>query len=234
MSDSQNYQGQTVKISSLVAGLLIIAFGIAGTLLSYYVIFRLNKSTEEIKEPPISNTALEQVVIEPSEPTDFERFKTLVGSGKLIEIDNMPIRSPNFSKTDTEENNRIAKEFLTSEYRRIVTPTDIRSGYLYIKAKAGNGGLTNKESIYVYLNSGANGGHLMKSKSLISDPSLKGEYLYKLDSIPLTTIPYSDDNPYQTSNWIALLNSQATNYFGGFVSTVRGGLIEKVIFAFEQ
>jgi len=222
-----------MKISSLLAGILIIAFGIAGTLLSYYVIYKVNQSSEEVKEPPISNAALEQVNIQPAEPSEYQKFKKLFASGHVIEVENMPIRSPNFSKTNTEVNNRIAKEFLTSEFRKIITPTNIESGYFYIKVSAGEGQLTNKESVYVYLNSGTYGGHLMKSKSLISDPNLKGEYLYKLDSIPLTTIPYSDDNPYKSVDWILILNSQNTNYFGGFVSTVREGVIEKAIFAFE-
>ena len=143
--------------------------------------------------------------------------------------------SPKFSVSSVEENNRVAREFLTTQYRIVRKSEEKKfvNGYLFIQVSAGDGMLSNKESVYVYLKDGTHGGHLMKSKSLISDPKLVGQYLYKLDAIPLTTIPYSDDNPYVEKNWLTLLNSQGSNYFGGFVSTVRGGKIEKVIFALE-
>ncbi len=226
---------QGTSINSFLAGILVIVFALGGSLLSFYIIHRLNKLEQEIKEPPISSTALEQVVVNPLEPTDFQKYQELIKSGNFVELPNMPMYSPKFSVSSVEENNRIANQFLTNEFRKVALPVGrkIIEGYLFLKVSAGDGMLSNKESVYVYLKDGTHGGHLMKSKSLISDPKLTGQYLYKLNAMPLTTIPYSDDNPYIEKNWLSLLNAQNYNYFGGFVSTVRGGKIEKVVFAFE-
>jgi hypothetical protein len=95
--------------------------------------------------------------------------------------------------------------------------------------------LAEKESVYIYLHSPANGGHLFKPKSLIAEQSSGGEseYLFSLAEIPVTTLPYGNENTFTSKKWLQVLQNKGVYYLGAFVSANRYAAIREIGFAFN-
>jgi hypothetical protein len=227
------------KMGTFFGYLLFIVIGLVATLLGAKVASRISQPPEISTAPNISDEALDNVDLTPEAPApnDLETFNSLVASGQSITVVSLPFESPAFVADSLEVNSRLALEYLydKTKYSRISQIVGAKKAYLYIKVSAGkNDPLKDKESIYVVLNEGKNGGHLVKTKSLLLDPERPNEYLFDLSAMPLTHIPYSDSNEFKTIDWLDILSKNKDSYFSGFVSTTRSGRIEKVIIAYEK
>lgn len=217
-------------------GYFLIGLVALGSYVGSYLFIKNQSPSEYTTEVPLDEAALSGITIGPSPSVedDFAKYKRYLAQKDYLLVNEKQIVSPPFSSKDEKFNATLANEFLQKEFFRISGGKEWetrKNVYLYLRVSAGNDGpLRENESIYIVLNEGSWGGHLLKSKSLLSDP-LRQEFLYKISALPLTTRPYSDANAFQEKNWQNVIAQNINNYFGGFVSTTRGGQIEEVIIA---
>lgn len=166
--------------------------------------------------------------------TDRDKFELMKKENPENIISIWPFYT-NFTLTDSEENKKRIQKYL-SYAKYIIKKWKISDGYLYVKANANWWMLSSKESLYVILTRPNLGGHLMKNKSLIINTSDKEyiELLYKLNDIPLTKLPYNDNNDYASINWLKALNeNQYNDSLWWFLSTNRKGQIEEITIVYK-
>jgi hypothetical protein len=169
--------------------------------------------------------------------SEFDNYIEIKDKGKYVKVNSERIVSPQFTAHDQDANNKIALEFLEANSYTLSSTGNIEKGYLYLKAGVGTeddiGTVASNESVFVYL--GSDGGHLFSPKSLINIPSDDGysQYLFKLEDIIITTIPYSNKNKSSDIDWLSQLDNASDYYLGGFVSSNRFGVIEEISIAYE-
>jgi len=127
--------------------------------------------------------------------------------------------------------NVVTKDFIINKSVKISTSGKFKDIYIFVEAATGNPlrNINQYESIYFYVDSGKNGGHLLRNKSL-SMPAGNGAYtslLYK-DVIPLIQLPYDESKPPKSLDLKSIMNITGVHFVGGFVSTLSYGELRKI------
>ncbi len=218
---------------------VVAIFSIIVVLLTLRYIGKIRLGTDETPpDPPkidgieITKEELEQQTLSP----EMKDFQNLQKNGHTVVLNKENIVTPKFVIGDQEGSNQTAKDFLLQNSLRLEAKGNIERGYLHIRVAAGYppASLSKKESVYLYLDSGDLGGHLYKPASFITEPNAAGEteYLFKLENISFTTLPYSDGNAPYTRNWLSTLQKKGVHYLGGFVSANRYAVIQEISFIY--
>ncbi|PIR50695.1 hypothetical protein COU78_04950 [Candidatus Peregrinibacteria bacterium CG10_big_fil_rev_8_21_14_0_10_49_24] len=219
--------------------IVVAIFAVVVVLLSLNFLGK-SGSSEKIPEPPkdLEISITEEEITERQEPAPVQEFKKLKEAGKYVKLNYEDIVTPKFPIGDKEESNRIANEFLLNNPFRVYSDGTIKGGYLYLRAIAGYpaSALSEKESVYIYLHSPEKGGHLFKPQSLIAELSSSGEseYLYSLQEVAVTKLPYSNKNTFIYKNWLEILQTEGSYFLGTFVSANRYAAIKEIGFAYDS
>lgn len=217
----------------------VAIFSVIVVLFALRYVSKVRLGSDEIPpDPPkidgieITKEELEQQTLSP----EMKDFQNLQKNGHTVVLNKKNIVTPKFVIGDQEGSNQTAKDFLLQNSLRFETKGNIEHGYLHIRVGAGYppATLSKKESVYLYLDSGDLGGHLYKPASFITEPNAAGEteYLFKLENISFTTLPYSDGNTPYTRNWLSALQKKGAHYLGGFVSANRYAVIQEISFVY--
>lgn len=215
------------KITTITIGLLAI-FLVLGSYsaINYYV----TKPRQLVVNPVINKEEIEKETIKIS--TDLEKYTSykkvdLYPNGLVTPVDLIRVCEDK-KKIPTECNKEIAR--IT---KVLSVSGNIKGAYLYIKSGVSRNGasfgpLTNFDSIWFYIDGGDFGGHLLRSKAIITRQSEDGltELLYDLSVIPFTVLPYYDSAiPIVKNMLIEKINTPGNHLIGAFVSTLDMGRI---------
>lgn len=204
------------------------------TIVAIFIVFRFTNLFSPTPTPPEVNMPTEKEEIEriheeqEQKTTDFEKYQ------KMEKI----TLFRNFVTTEAMKNKNSVSETLIANSKKISAVDNIKNAFLYIKANTGTppSPLTQYDSVYVYIDTGSYGGHLLRRLSLIRATELSEkeeitELLYDFKRIPVTHIPYDDNaKPDKVIDFLDILKQPDYHYFGAFVSTLKyGNLIELTI-----
>lgn len=219
----------------------IIAFAIVVILFKYTSVFEpekknVNENVNALIPININSGDLQNINTTTGKNylDDYLKIKEI---GKVLEVFEKRLISPQFTTHDQEKNNEIALEFLIKNSKKMKSSGKIDNGYLYLKAGAGSLGdlstISSDESVFIYL--GSTGGHLFMPNSLVNVPTEDGftQYLFSLENIVFTNIPYSEENDSYSDNWLDRLNTDGEYYIGAFVSANRFSVIEEITIVYQ-
>lgn len=217
--DTSNIWEKIIITVVFLVGILIIAL--------------IDKNVGEDKTIDNNTTSTPAIVgSEGSEFPDYEYYKEMKKI-KLVDSVKSWVEEPEDKKS---VEGRTYKRFIK------VDNGNIANGYLFVDVSVDNGKpLTVWDSIYVSLRKIVNGylyvpknGHLLRSKSITIPKSNRTLLLYDLRQIPLTNLPYSDNNSFKNENWLSLLQEANKFELETFISTLRkGGEIHEITIGYE-
>jgi len=133
----------------------------------------------------------------------------------------------NFSIRSFESQNVIRNS------KKLKTAGSLGEIFLYVEASVENPEtqLTKFDSIYVYLDSGDDGGLIRRDKSFIHSKNSERttRLLFNLKELPLSMLPYSEKGEPRILDFTTKLEQNGTHRLGAFVGSQRGGVLKKMI-----
>ena len=125
--------------------------------------------------------------------------------------------------------------------RRIKAEGKFEDVYLFIECgiKEGLSSLGLYDSFYFYIDSGDDGGQVLRSKSFPTNKEgAKNTTLLYKNKIPITYLPYKDRDPLRSINLLEKINSEnggydRKHYLGAFVSTLQDGKIMEMSIGYK-
>ena len=174
------------------------------------------------KRPDIIEKITQVLISKPQCLNAADEYKALVSSGQSIRI----VSEMNMYAANNRLINR--REVLVNRSGK----DDIACGYLYVRARRGNGSWEEKyDSVFIEPNSF--GGHILSKKGNLLSEVVQGktEFLLPLDSIAyLPSVPFNPDaQNYNLANWTNLLNvSNQSRFIIGLSSLSQLSFIEEI------
>lgn len=172
-------------------------------------------------------------------------FLVILKSGQNIpQISTNPDLFPDFQPAPTSTGITLYDDFVFDDIisspniikksRIIRLEGKLESGSLYVKASARPEfcwDKARKHSIYFYIDSGDNGGHIdteRKDAVIVRGGFTNDDKTYE-NTFPLTTVPVSKRvNGYTTIDVLSILDDQKSHYIGAFVATGKCGILDEL------
>ena len=199
--------------NSWIGYVILILVGTIASLGGLYVA----KKIEGIVPPPIvSTTTPPVIIIKSSEYPDYDSLSKL---HKLTLAENFESWTPK-QNINYKMINRI-----------VIREGQLSKAYIYAKVSLNNSPLTQWESLYFKASN--TGGHLFRPLSLPVPSSTSTELLYALNQVPITGIPYSDQNKSKITNIFQLFKTKKQLQVISFISSLRPAKIEELSLYYE-
>lgn len=234
------------QVRQTIVSTLVVSFIGFLSLSAFYFFFgkeilKPSKPSEAVVNPKVEIEVIkgekERNRVIPKELSEFNSFeKVSIYPEGLITPLGLITACEDKKKDSYKCNKELAK--IT---RVLKTEGQIQKAYLYMKVGVSRGGspiglLTGFDSVWLFVDSVYNSGHLLRSKAILNRQTKEGltELLFNLHSIPFTHLPYDDNRKLDKEpDVLGSLKEKGEHLIASFVSTLGYGKLEELTIGYD-